>query len=243
MEAKESLQKLVTALLEAQMPIPRQTLIEFLTGKESGETSALKLDEMESFGIGEAHDEDFWANIIDAAYEKGYLKEKSTRNDALMLTAEGKKFHKKPVSFVISDEDDESNIPDQEGSVDDIISMTAAGRMPAKTGTASEHAQQCIKLIRAIDRKMDLDEYAETDNIPFDTVLDSLEEMVKQGRKVQITYFTDEVIGKEGIDELSESFDEYGPENLQQVVDEYDDVYSEEEIRLARVVYMVNHMK
>ena len=77
MEAKESLQKLVTALLEAQMPIPRQTLIEFLTGKESGETSALKLDEMESFGIGEAHDEDFWANIIDAAYEKGYLKEKS----------------------------------------------------------------------------------------------------------------------------------------------------------------------
>ena len=243
MEAKESLQKLVTALLEAQMPIPRQTLIEFLTGKESGETSALKLDEMESFGIGEAHDEDFWANIIDAAYKKGYLKEKSTRNEALMLTAEGKKFHKKPVSFVISDEDDESNIPDQEGSVDDIISMTAAGRMPAKTGTASEHAQQFIKLIRAIDRKMDLDEYAEADNIPFDTVLDSLEEMVKQGRKVQITYFTDEVIGKEGIDELSESFDEYGPENLQQVVDEYDDVYSEEEIRLARVVYMVNHMK
>ena len=115
--------------------------------------------------------------------------------------------------------------------------------MSAKTGTASEHAQQFIKLIRAIDRKMDLDEYAETDNIPFDTVLDSLEEMVKQGRKVQITYFTDEVIGKEGIDELSESFDEYGPENLQQVVDEYDDVYSEEEIRLARVVYLVNHMK
>ena len=214
---------------------------------------------MESFGIGEAHDEDFWANIIDAAYEKGYLKEKSTRNDALMLTAEGKKFHKKPVSFVISDEDDESNIPDQEGSVDDIISMTAAGRMPAKTGTASEHAQQFIKLIRAIDRKMDLDEYAESITQIFFSgcssstrsraitaalyVPERLEEMVKQGRKVQITYFTDEVIGKEGIDELSESFDEYGPENLQQVVDEYDDVYSEEEIRLARVVYMVNHMK
>ena len=97
MEAKESLHKLITAMIEAQMPIQRQTLIEFLTGKESNEISEMKLDEMESFGIGDSHDEDFWANIIDAAYEKGYLKEKSTRNDALTLSAEGKKFYKKPV--------------------------------------------------------------------------------------------------------------------------------------------------
>lgn len=243
MEAKESLQKLATAMLEAQMPIPRQTLIEFLTGKESNETGEMRLDEMESFGIGDSHDEDYWATIIDAAYEKGYLKEKSTRNDALVLSAEGKKFHKKPVSFIISDEDEENSLPDPAGNVDDIISMTNAGRTPAKPSTTSGHAQQFIKLIRAIDRKIDLDEYAETAGIPFTDVLDSLEEMVKQGRKVEITYFTDEVIGEDGINELSDCFDEYGPKNLDKVEDEYGDVYSEEEIRLARVVYMVNQMK
>ncbi len=244
MEAKESLQKLATAMLEAQMPIPRQTLIEFLTGKESNETSEMRLDEMESFGIGDSHDEDYWANLIDAAYERGYLKEKSTRNDALVLSAEGKKFQKKPVSFVISDEDEDSSMPDDNASsVDDIISMTNTGRTAPRTGATSGHAQQFIKLIRAIDRKIDLDEYAETAGIPFADVLDDLEEMVKQGRKVEITYFTNEVIGEEGINELSDCFDEYGASNLDQVLDEYGDVYSEEEIRLARVVYMVQHMK
>ena len=244
MEAKESLLKLATAMLEAQMPIPRQTLIEYLTGKESGETSEMRLDEMESFGIGDAHDEDYWGNIIDAAYEKGYLKEKSTRNDALVLSAEGKKFHKKPVSFVVSDEDEDSTMPDPTSSVDDIISIESAGRTPAaRTSTTSGHTQQFIKLIRAIDRKIDLDEYAETAGIPFSDVLDSLDEMVRQGRRVEITYFTDEVIGEDGISELSECFDEYGPQNLDKVLDEYGDVYSEEEIRLARVVYMVNKMK
>ena len=67
--------------------------------------------------------------------------------------------------------------------------------------------------------------------------------MVKQGRKVEITYFTDEVIGEEGINELSECFDEYGTDNLALVENEFGDVYSEEEIRLARIVYWVNHMK
>lgn len=243
MEAKESLHKLTKAMLEAQIPIPRQTLIEFLTGKESNEISEMKLDEMESFGIGDSHDEDFWANIIDAAYEKGYLKEKSTRNDALTLTAEGKKFHKKPVSFIISDEEDENNIPDTESNLDDIISIANTGRTPAKKSITSGHTQQFINLIRAIDRKIDLDEYAETNCIPFSDVLEGLEEMVKQGRKVEITYFTDEVIGEEGINELSESFDEYGTNHLDMVEKDFGDVYSEEEIRLARIVYWVNHMK
>ena len=243
MEAKESLHKLITAMIEAQMPIQRQTLIEFLTGKESNEISEMKLDEMESFGIGDSHDEDFWANIIDAAYEKGYLKEKSTRNDALTLSAEGKKFYKKPVSFIISDEEEENNIPDTESNLEDIIKLAGSSRTPINNNITSGHAQQFINLIRAIDRKIDLDEYADTNSIPFTDVLDGLEEMVKQGRKVEITYFTDEVIGEEGINELSECFDEYGTDNLALVENEFGDVYSEEEIRLARIVYWVNHMK
>ncbi|MGN0233674.1 MAG: RQC domain-containing protein [Bacteroidaceae bacterium] len=243
MEAKESLYKLVTAMLEAQSPIPRQILIEFLTGKESDEISEMKLDEMEAFGIGDSHDEEFWANIIDAAYERGYLKEKSTRNDALTLTAEGKKFHKKPVSFIISDEEEESSVPDTESNLDDIINIASTGRTPVKKNITSGHTQQFINLIRAIDRKIDLDEYAETNSIPFADVLDSLEEIVKQGRQVEITYFTDEVIGEDGINELSESFDEYGTDNLDLVEKEFGDVYSEEEIRLARIVYWVKHIE
>ncbi len=242
MEAKESLQKLISAMLETQQPLARQTLIEFLTGKETSNTTELGLDELETFGIGDTHDEDYWAAIIDAAYEKGYLKVKSTRNDALVLTAEGKKFHKKPVSFIVADEDEDNASPDQEGSVDELIKMATTERI-VKVSPTSWHAQKFIKLIRAIDRKIDLDEYAETENIPFTDVLDDLEELVNHKRRVEITYFTDEIIGEDGIQELSDCFKTYGTDNLDKVLDEFGDVYSEEEIRLARVVYKVKHMK
>lgn len=242
MEAKESLQKLISAMLETQQPLARQTLIEFLTGKETSNTTELGLDELETFGIGDTHDEDYWAAIIDAAYEKGYLKVKSTRNDALVLTAEGKKFHKKPVSFIVADEDEDNASPDQEGSVDELVKMAASERI-VKVSPTSWHAQKFIKLIRAIDRKIDLDEYAETENIPFTDVLDDLEELVNHKRRVEITYFTDEIIGEDGIQELSDCFKTYGTDNLDKVLDEFGDVYSEEEIRLARVVYKVKHMK
>lgn len=242
MEAKESLQKLISAMLETQQPLARQTLIEFLTGKETNNTTELGLDELETFGIGDTHDEDYWAAVIDAAYEKGYLKVKSTRNDALVLTAEGKKFHKKPVSFIVADEDEDNTSPDQEGNVDELIKIATTERI-VKACPASWHAQKFIKLIRAIDRKIDLDEYAETENIPFTDVLDDLEELVNQKRRVEITYFTDEIIGKDGIQELSDCFETYGTDNLNKVLDEFGDVYSEEEIRLARVVYKVKHMK
>ena len=242
MEAKESLQKLISAMLETQQPLARQTLMEFLTGKETSNTTELGLDELETFGIGDTHDEDYWAAIIDAAYEKGYLKVKSTRNDALVLTAEGKKFHKKPVSFIVADEDEDNASPDQEGSVDELVKMAASERI-VKVSPTSWHAQKFIKLIRAIDRKIDLDEYAETENIPFTDVLDDLEELVNHKRRVEITYFTDEIIGEDGIQELSDCFKTYGTDNLDKVLDEFGDVYSEEEIRLARVVYKVKHMK
>lgn len=242
MEAKESLHKLISAMLETQQPLARQTLIEFLTGKETSNTTELGLDELETFGIGDTHDEDYWAAIIDAAYEKGYLKVKSTRNDALVLTAEGKKFHKKPVSFIVADEDEDNASPDQEGSVDELVKMAASERI-VKVSPTSWHAQKFIKLIRAIDRKIDLDEYAETENIPFTDVLDDLEELVNHKRRVEITYFTDEIIGEDGIQELSDCFKTYGTDNLDKVLDEFGDVYSEEEIRLARVVYKVKHMK
>ena len=71
MEAKEPIVKLIKALLEINMPAQRQLLIDFMMGRRSRQIEEYELFDKEYFGVGETNDEDFWATIIDIAYENG----------------------------------------------------------------------------------------------------------------------------------------------------------------------------
>ena len=102
--------------------------------------------------------------------------------------------------------------------------------------------KQQIKLIHAIDRKIALDDYAENESLALDDVLDEVENLIHQGRRLDITYFTDEVIGADGVQELTDFFRQQS-DNLEAAMKEYGDVYNIEEIRLARIVYRVQQMK
>ena len=92
MDAKESLIKIIKALSEIEQPVPRQILIDYLTGKESREIEELGLYDNETYGIGDAHDEDYWTTIIDKAFESGFLKLKTAKSNKLAPSKEGKKF-------------------------------------------------------------------------------------------------------------------------------------------------------
>ena len=70
MEAKESLIKVLKALQELDRPIARQSLIDFLAGKETEESIKGNWDDMETYGIGDTHEEEYWNTVIDAAIEK-----------------------------------------------------------------------------------------------------------------------------------------------------------------------------
>ena len=106
MDAKESLIKIIKALLEIGQPVTRQILADYLMGKESREIAELGLDDNETYGIGDAHDEDYWTIVIDKAFESGYLKAKSAKSDNLTVSKEGKKFAKKPTPFMIDEEEE-----------------------------------------------------------------------------------------------------------------------------------------
>ena len=104
---------------------------------------------------------------------------------------------------------------------------------------ASPHTKRQIKLIQAIDRKIALDDYAESEGIDLEDVLDDLEEMVAAHKSLDITYFTDEVLGETCVQELAEYFESANTDALDTALEEYGDVYNAEEIRLARIVYRV----
>ena len=108
---------------------------------------------------------------------------------------------------------------------------------------ASPRTKQQIKLIHAIDRKIALDDFAENESLGLDEVLDEVENLIHQGRRLDITYFTDEVMGADCVQELTDYFRQSKSDNLDAAMKEFGDVYNIEEIRLARIVYREQQMK
>ena len=244
MDAKESLIKIIKALLEIGQSVPRQILIDYLAGKESREIEELGLYDNDTYGIGDAHDEDYWMAVIDKAFERGYLKLKPAKSNKLAPSKEGKKFVKKPESFKIDDEEEatDENLTGLE-DLEDLIVQIPNTEVDNAEQKASAKTKQQIKLIHAIDRKIALDDFAESESISFDEVLDELEKLIRQGLNVDITYFTNEILGEECVQELVDYMASMKKFSMENVTSEYGDVYSDEELRLAYIVYLIQHKK
>ena len=241
MEAKDSIVKILRSLAEIEMPVTRQPFIDYLTGKETREITEARWDEKEPFGCGESYDEDYWTMVLDAAFERGLLKVKNARRKDFTATAAGKKFLRTPESFDIKDEGEMDDVP-QENGLDEIVKTAVSAKTPVRKTTSLRTKQQ-MNLIHAIDCKIALDDFAESESLGFDELLDELEGLVHQGRRLDITYFTNEVMGDDCVQELADYFKAAHTDDLEQALQEYGDVYNAEEIRQARIVYRVGQMK
>ena len=99
-------------------------VIDFIMGRETDEIVAHKHHELEAFGSGEDDNEKIWNPLLRQAIIAGYLKKDVDNYGLLKITPEGKKFIKKPESFMIV-EDNEFN-EDDEASLDGAAGGTSA---------------------------------------------------------------------------------------------------------------------
>ena len=60
---------------------------------------------------------------------------------------------------------------------------------------------------------------------------------------MDITYFTNEVLGEECVQELVDFMASMKKFSMEKVISEYGDVYNEEELRLAYIVYLIQQKK
>ena len=95
-----------------------------------------------------------------------------------------------------------------------------------------------ISIIQAIDRKIDLDELANSKCMEFGELLDEIEAIVYSGTKININYFINEVIDEDHQEDIFEYFKEAESDSLQAAIDELGNDYSEEEIRLMRIKFL-----
>ena len=115
-EAKKQLTIVLNAVVALKENFRSDYVIDFIMGHETDEIVAHKHHELELFGAGEDEAEKLWNPVIRQALIAGYLKKDVENYGLLKITSAGKKFLKKPESFMIV-EDKEFN-EDYEGSME-----------------------------------------------------------------------------------------------------------------------------
>lgn len=95
-----------------------------------------------------------------------------------------------------------------------------------------------ISIIQGIDRKIALDELANSKGLEFSEILDHIEAIVYSGTKINISYFIDEIMDEEHQEDIFEYFRESDSDSLEEAINELGREYTEEEIRLVRIKFM-----
>ena len=104
--------------------------------------------------------------------------------------------------------------------------------------TVANKSKLKVSIIQAIDRKIALDELAESKGLEFGELLDEIEAIVYSGTKINIDYFLHEIMDDEHIDDIFDYFKESESDSLEDAFEEFGMEYSEEEIRLIRIKFL-----
>lgn len=103
------------------------------------------------------------------------------------------------------------------------------------SGSKSSHK---VTIIQLLDRKLGLDDIAAGIQGTRDKVLDEIEGIVGAGTKLSLDHILEDALDEECLEELFEFFSESEDDSLTEALEEFDDVYSEEELRLARIKFL-----
>ncbi len=102
--------------------------------------------------------------------------------------------------------------------------------------TVANKSKLKVSIVQGIDRKVALDDLAESKGIDFNEMLAEVEAIVYSGTKININYFLDEIMDKDVLDDIYEYFREAETDNIEIAMDELPD-YTETEIRLVRIKF------
>tara|TARA_Y100001972_G_scaffold129265_1_gene195882 strand:- start:10919 stop:13099 length:2181 start_codon:yes stop_codon:yes gene_type:complete len=122
-----------------------------------------------------------------------------------------------------------------ENYVEENDIITASDVLIKSSGTKSKNK---IFIIQQIDRKIDLEEIAETKDMTYEKLLDEIENICYGGTKLNIDYYIDHILDEDRQDEIYDYFLNAETDSVEEAMNELGDEYSEEEIRLMRIKFM-----
>jgi ATP-dependent DNA helicase RecQ len=105
-EAKDMLCTVIEAVYAVKENFKADYIIDILQGRETSEVQAHLHDDLEVFGSGMGEEDRIWNAVIHQALIAGYLEKEVENYGILKVTSKGKKFLQKPVSFMITKDND-----------------------------------------------------------------------------------------------------------------------------------------
>ena len=95
-----------------------------------------------------------------------------------------------------------------------------------------------LYLIQSIDRKLALDDIAAAKGMDMSILINEMETIVFSGTKLDINYWIEEIFDEDQIDELMEYFMNSESDNIPIAIEEFDDNYEEDHLRLFRIKFI-----
>ena len=96
-----------------------------------------------------------------------------------------------------------------------------------------------VYIIRSMDRKLPLEDIAAAKNLQMDDLLTEIERIVYSGTKVNIDYCINEILDEEQQKEIFNYFmKEAETDSIKQAMGEFNEEYSDEELRLMRIKFL-----
>jgi ATP-dependent DNA helicase RecQ len=89
--------------------------------------------------------------------------------------------------------------------------------------------------IQSVDKKLSIDEMAKAKRVEFDEVLKDLETIIYSGTKLDLKYIIDDLFDDESQEELLEFFNNLEDDNIGEIINEFEDEYEEDDLKIFRL--------
>jgi ATP-dependent DNA helicase RecQ len=105
--------------------------------------------------------------------------------------------------------------------------------------SAVDKSKNKIYIIQQIDRKVDLEEIAESKNMKMEDLLGEIEQICYSGTKLNLDYYVEQIMDYDRQDDLYDYFLNAETDSIAEALQELEDEdYSEEELRLMRIKFL-----
>lgn len=130
-EGKEKVVELLQVVRDLKGKHKYPYISDFMVGVKTSEIVTYKHDQHEKFGVGKEHDNQFWNAVLRQVIVGGLLKKEIETYGTLSLTEKGHEFIKNPVSFMLIEENDFSDIDPNNDTV--IVNQKTGGKAADET--------------------------------------------------------------------------------------------------------------
>ena len=95
-----------------------------------------------------------------------------------------------------------------------------------------------VFIIQSIDRKLTLEDIATAKGKDVDDILEEIEHIVASGTKVNLDHILNDLLDEEYQEEIIDYFRETEEDSIDDAIQEFDETYSEEELRMMRIKFL-----